>query len=459
MKNVYKNLYPIGIISYLLLIILSAIFYKERTIFTDTAYQLFYMLKNNSFVILNARFGVAATEIFPLMASRAGLPLNSIIFAYSVGFMVYYFVCFLICGLLKQYEFGLLLLFINILFITDTFYWIQTELPQGLALMMVFFALVNSGYSAKAKFIVYPLLMVLVVFLVFFHPLIIFPFYYIIAFSLLSNDQPAEKRKILYGAAIAYVLVLIVKMLVFTSPYDKHAIGNASNLYKLFPNYFLLHSNRVFLEDCFAKYYWIALMGIVITVVYIRSKQWLKLSLFICASVGYLLLVNISYPDRTTPLFYIENLYLPMSIFIGFPFLKDVVPTMNRKLAIATLALVAVTGCLRIYTANKPYVARLNMERHMIDTSQGKKILILQNSAIYNKFILTWATPYEFWLLSTIEYPSTASIVVMDYMPQADWAWDRKKEFIGYGCTIPYRELPAKYFHFKDTVSGYTLIR
>lgn len=137
----FKRLYYIGFAGYLVLFIFSVIFFKERTVFGDIAYHLFPILKDNTFLIPNFRFGAFLTQLYPLLTSRAGRPLSSVMMAYSVGFIFYHFIYYLICGLIcKRYDFGIIILLFNLLFLSHTFYWIQSELPQAINLFILLLA-------------------------------------------------------------------------------------------------------------------------------------------------------------------------------------------------------------------------------------------------------------------------------------------------------------------------------
>lgn len=72
--------------------------------------------------------------------------------SYSIGFMAYYLICYFICGsLLKQYDFALIILLLNLLFVTETFFYTPSELPQGIALLMVTFAFVRNKQPETIK--------------------------------------------------------------------------------------------------------------------------------------------------------------------------------------------------------------------------------------------------------------------------------------------------------------------
>lgn len=133
-----EQTFKIGSITYIILAILAVILYIERTAFLDISFHLFYILKDGNFAIQNNRFGAFMTQLFPLIGSKIGLPLDVIMKLYSVGFVLYYFSIFLIITkFLKVQKFGIVLLLFSTLMVADTFYWIQSELPQGIAFMIL----------------------------------------------------------------------------------------------------------------------------------------------------------------------------------------------------------------------------------------------------------------------------------------------------------------------------------
>ncbi|MDR3681616.1 MAG: hypothetical protein P4L41_16730 [Flavipsychrobacter sp.] len=458
MQNPYKRIYNLGFACYAVLALLAVIFYKERTIFTDVSFLLFNIIRTGSFVLDVTRLGAALTQVFPLLAVKASLSLNHVLLAYSLAFTIYYFTCYVICGLvLKRYDFALLILLLNILFVTDTFYWIISELPQGIVLMIVCFAYMKSSHMIKPHTRAYVLLSLGIVSVAFFHPLVIFPFYYTLVFLLLRNETPPT-RKALYGAGILFLPVMAIKSY-FLPPHDQQSIQEAGNLFKLFPHYLRLHSTKQFLHWSVTKYYWIPITAAANIIVLTGLRQWWKLLLFLLSGI-YILLVNATYPSPDITALYMENLYLPIAVFIGLPFVFDVLPVLQKKkLAVPIVLVIIITGCIRIYNGRIPYVTQLNWERKYLVANGNRKLAVFDNCVPKDTLIMTWATPYEFWLLSTTEQHKTASIIVIDNVKQYDWAFGDKHSFIGAGQVFHYAELSPKYFLFTDSTTGYTLIK
>ena len=65
----------------------------------------------------------------------------------------------------------------------------------------------------------------------------------------------------------------------------------------------------------------------------------------------------------------------------------------------------------------------------------------------------TWATPYEFWLLSTSQNNESASVIFTDSIaPYYYWLPENKMFFIKTNLRYPYEEFDNEYFKFNDTL-------
>src|SRR5688572_1150130 len=104
----HKRLYLLGFLGYAGALILSLAFYEERTAFGDIAFHLFEIIRKDGFAIQNHRFGAILTEVFPVVGLKLGLSLSAIMKLYSSGYVLFYLLCYGICGLaLKQYAWSL----------------------------------------------------------------------------------------------------------------------------------------------------------------------------------------------------------------------------------------------------------------------------------------------------------------------------------------------------------------
>ncbi len=453
--DIFKRSYFIGLAVYVVLLVLAVVYYLERIVFIDAACSVFYMAKDSNFAVQIYRFGDGFARIFPLLCIKAKLPLTLVSIAFSVGFVSVFLVCYLICGiLLKRYRFALVILLVNILFLSDAFYWPTAQSPQAIALTMVLFSLL---WGKKWKTLRLPLIVIsvlLIVTIVFFHPLMIVVMFYSICFFLLRNDIHLDRR-ILLAIGAVFVATFVFKLLFYSTGYDESAFRGLNNFITLFPSYFDTYATHRFLSNCLEKFYWIPIVFSIVLFQYISKKEYLKAGFFSGTVLGYILLVNTCYPGDYTPLFYIEAQYLPLGFFLGLPLVFDVLPNMNRNLALALMVLIMITGCLRIQSTHVSYTERLNWEREFLKKYGGRKMIVSSKKLDVSRLKLIWGTSYEFWLLSSIESGKFASILISDNTAERRWAKDVTKSLIVQWDMIPYDRLNSVYFKPVDTVSGY----
>jgi len=70
---------------------------------------------------------------------------------------------------------------------------------------------------------------------------------------------------------------------------------------------------------------------------------------------------------------------------------------------------------------------------------------------------MTWATPYEFWLISTIETGTTSSIITQEKADELTWTKKKKfsKKIVLRWASFDYQDLNSQYFVLRDTVDIY----
>ena len=318
-------------------------------------------------------------------------------------------------------------------------------------------AFISNKQPGTAKPATYIILFSTLITLAFFHALLIFALLYIVIFFLERKNVFASTR-FLYIIAFIFFFAVLLKAIAFRTDYERHSMSGLKNFITLFPNYINLYSNKQFLLNCLTKYYWIPIISVGIVIVYSIRRAWINMLLFLSFFFGYLLLVNISYPTTATPPFYIENLYLPLSLFLALPFVFDVLPILEKKhLALPITAAIIISGCARIYAAHTTYTTRLDLERSFLDKYDDRKVIVKAGKKDLDILQMLWGTPYEFLLLSEIERDKAASIIIDEYPQHLAWANDLKKELLVNWNIIPYNQINPKYFHFTDTTTGYSV--
>lgn len=427
--------------------------------FIDSSFMLFLILKNGTLAIQNFRFGAAFPQIIALISSKVGVSLKAILLLYSISFVVFSLGIYsAVKYLIKNEKIALSILLFNVLMISATFYWMHSEQIQGTAWLLLFFALqFNNPLKNKYPEINAALSYLLLFIVAFVHPIMIFQFSFIAIFLFISKieylGQPSKKE--LISSSLFFGIVFIIKLVFFKNYYDAGAISNVKNFIDLFPNYFTIQSNKNFLKYVISDYYLVIILLFVNSIIYFKNRNWRKLLLLDFFFIAYLLMVNVSYKNGADK-FYIESHYLSLSLFVIISFVFDVFPLIEMRKGILILLALIIIRLTHIYISHIPVTKRLNWERQYLAKTANlpqKKIVTGNEYVPIDTLLMTWSTPYEFWLLSTLEQNSTRSIVILENVDALDWALKENKTFITNWGNFKYENLPSKYFIMKDSTS------
>lgn len=443
--------------TYAALAILAAVFYLERMAFLDMAFQTFHILRTGELQIQSGRFGAAGTQVFAWLAQAVGLPLKGVLLSYSIGHVLYYFLLFLAIMLgFRQWKWGLALILCSVLMTTHTFYWLS-EMPQGLAFLVFIMAWLHWRASLyHLKIWEYPLLAAALVTAFYFHPMVLYAMLFCGAFFLLRKHPPAGWLGLHLLAIGIFLLTVYVKYNVLKLDwYDAMSLQRAQAFADLWPNWFDIQSNRDFLRWCWRDYYLIP-AGIFVNAVYYSWKRnWLKALLVSLYPAGFVLLVNVPFHGGDNQ-FYLENLYLPLALFVAVPLVFEVLPgLLTERGMFWAFAVVAALQVTHIYRTHTPWTERLRWEQAFLQkTAQlpHRKLLLTEQQAPMDKLILSWGSSYEFLLLSALQHPDSARCILIDESPERfDSLLARPRLFLGEFRNYRFDELPGRYFNPLDT--------
>lgn len=459
----------ISLMVYACLAVMAALFYKERVIFSDAACHYFIMLKTGNYFNPIQRFAVYIPQTFIYLPMKLGLQQSVIALSYSLGFVLFQLGIFLFLYV-RNLKFAQVWLLFNVLMVAHSFYWMASEMPIGVGVMLAMLAVWEQKWRAwlqvnKLLLLLYTLCMCFV--LQFFHPLIPLFFLLYASFALLSATDMQSRWAYLALPILFFAVAQARTLLIGISDYDAGSASNLSKLVSLFPNYWDLPSNRLFLQFCLRDYYLLPVLLLLMAAFYLYKQKYLKL-LWLCgAFFGYLLIVNVSYSHiQAYEQYYVENLYLPLSFVLILPVVSDLLPRLKFTHGLVALALVAGIRLAHIYHRHQPYTHRLQTLRNIIaDTRQDvqRKLVVPADAVDLQVFRVTWATPFEFWILSALEEVEQRQIVVEDNfirnLPQYEAQLHLTHAFLrNDGKAEAYKDFPATYFSFKDT-SAYRVYR
>ena len=316
----------------LVLLLFAWHFYLERAAYSDLSYHLFYYLKDSALFIQNKRFVAVATQLPTLLAIKAGWPMDAVLRLYSVVFILYYLTVLLVCAYwFRNEQVALVVALLYVLLASRTFYWAQSELPQALAALLLFYGGIARQAPLQRRFSTLALAAIVPVF-VFGHPLTIMPFLFIWVYDWLLNRRFQDWAY--YGLlGLALATYKLRAMLIVPGSYEATHMTFVPNLIQYFPHYLSLVSFTNFWLLCSQSFVALPALLLALTVFYARQRHglaWLRLLLVWVSVAGYAFVINVSYPEYGDDT-YLENLYLPLTLFVAIPFALELLPALENK--------------------------------------------------------------------------------------------------------------------------------
>jgi hypothetical protein len=440
------------------LLFLAGYFYLERMAHLDMAFQTFLILKSGLPEIQSGRFGALGTQVYPWLAQALGLPLKAVLVLYSLGHILWPFLLFGWCIRIGQWRWALVMTLVPVLMTTYTFYWLS-EMPQGLVFLLAVIAWLHAkGTLQSIRWWQWPLWIVAMITAFYFHPMVMYALAFVCLFFGLEPARTTQWR-LLHGTALGlFIAIALIKYKVLKLDwYDAMSIERAEAFGKLWPHWFDIQSNRDFLHWCLTDYYMIPLALILCAGYYTWKQAWIKLALVLVYPVCFVLMVNIPFSGGDNQ-FYLENLYLPLAVFASVPLVFEVLPGLFADKFYIPLALVLAIRLIHIGLAHEPWTERIDWEKRLLQQTARqphRKLILSEKQAPMDKLKLSWGSPYEFLILSSLQHPDSARCIIIDETPERfDSLAGKPQLFLGEFKNYPFKVLPHRYFNPIDT-SGY----
>jgi hypothetical protein len=174
--------------------------------------------------------------------------------------------------------------------------------------------------------------------------------------------------------------------------------------------------------------------------------------------LGYLFFINVSFNNGDHQ-FYLENLYLPLIIFVVVPFVFDVLFTgFFKKMPLVFVSCILIFAMIRINLHATQWTARLDWNKNFLtktDILPNRKLLIDENKTPKELMVMSWGSSFEFLLLSSLEKPENTRCLLIDENPsRLNWAKNTPNTLLTEWEVWDYQELPQRYFAPRDT-GGY----
>jgi hypothetical protein len=453
------SLSTLGHLTFLLLFVLSFLFWETRVLFSDVANMAFKIIIRSDFDIEHQRYIQYLTQFLPVLATKTQIELKWILILYSLNFIfISYLFYVYVLYRLKSPKFATILVLQNIGIVCFQFFWCPSEIVLGLQFLTIFWAIVYERKSFFELRLDDGIMLFLSLFMaISSHPLILLPVLFSIAFIFLSSVD--IDRKFLWSIIGTLFLFSLFRNLVF--PLDGYEQAqSAERIESIKHNWNISIGTPVMNSFLICLRNWYLLLPILLvsnTIGYILQKKWLKIGLLWVSVTGYIQLLHASTPNAGIGS--IESYYLGLVFILGLPFVLDVLPMLshhlNKKILFPILCLFLIWRINCIYDVKEAYIVRNKWMNDLVDkmSKQSGSKFLMDDTKVDNNLLIysKWTTAMETLMLSVIKYPDNPKTVFVTSNPhQFDAKAKELTTLIIDGWNfIPYDQLPKHYFPIK----------
>lgn len=438
----------LGLAAFGVLCFLSILFWKERMLFLDNAFQSFLLLKDGSIEVMVYRWPAALMRVLPWLALKSGFGLSFALILFSCSYAFFQLAIFvLLFKGLKSPFFALLHLLICTLPILDSFYWCSSEYVQGLSVLLIFFA-----YGIRKKFQFNLQSGIIIAFiglcLMFYHPLIILPFALMGIYFLFVKQSNWKMQ--LGRVMILFILIYVLKSFFFKNWYDD---GKQAEFFQHFDIYatqlLSIPAHKVWISDLMGRHILWTVLFLITIIGLVYKKEYRHLFFLVASTLFYLMIVHIADPYVKYP-FYSEVNYIALVLFSGLPFLTHLLnPLRNHRVMKLFLIGIVLTSLIRIGLRHSDFKARYTWIENQLTQSTHAKIYKLEKDVPMDILKMTWATPYESLLLSRLFNPELKTITIHRNIDLLDAYPNNKDLLLTAFKAIPLDTLPSEFNELK----------
>jgi len=140
----------------------------------------------------------------------------------------------------------------------------------------------------------------------------------------------------------------------------------------------------------------------------LTTKQLVKLGLVLLTSAVFYLLVTLTHTEAITSknLFYFESQWMVLSIVLATPFVMEVLPRLNAKIALALMVILFICQIPKLYQGYQKFSKRLDFIEMLNGNATHLSISkgYILEPVDQDRLLMTWGLPIETLLLSQIDH-------------------------------------------------------
>ena len=415
------------------LMVLSVLFYQERTLYADTACQLYDIICNGTITFTSERYSAAIPKIPALAVMYMGGGLKATLITYSLSMiLLFYGMALAAIYRYKNVAAGLACALVLVLGIRGGFYHTVNENHMAAVICCLFWAWLNAdrrtaGWQLWTDRITGP---ALVTFAFFAHPVSALVILFINGWYFLEKKSWKEA---LPWITIVTTILLGLGKFVFTSSesYEGHFLQQVGAVDQLSGAWSDLPVMHLFLFKFSATYIYPTLLWLLAAVLLMVRKRWLRAGYLLLTGFGFMMFMSMAFwePDSYTMLE--GRLVLPTVLgalpFVHEWFRKDKPLQVRWQwLGMLLAVFILVQGTRMISKGSRFYTQRLSYLQTITETVRAEghhRVWMDVDHLEGDRIGINWAVPFETLMLSALESPDSAVMLTIypgEFLPDPE---------------------------------------
>ena len=439
------------------MLVLSVYYFRPRTYVLDAAFQGFSIVAYQDWAIQVKRYGAVMVQALPLLLARLGLPLDTVMLAYSGSFTLYPIVLFGVLCWLKAYDFAKIMALYFLLLMAHTFFWVQSEQIQATALTILALGVYTSP-RLRPVWLRHALVALLILLVLYTYPLsvvaLLYGFTYVALHRRRGPGTPWWQSG--YGLLpVVLVLFVIKQFAIGTGGYDNSAMDLFKAVPNNLPDIFKLPTTSAFGRQLLTTYHLVlpVFLGVIVTL--FRSRQRWKAAAVTLGCLGWLAIILPTFSWAPVQ-FYIESYYLLLGYLLAFPLVLDVFSRLRPRWVEAALVGLVVYRVVMIVHVSGWFIDRYDYLEDMTQKTMAlpdQRYFIHEGDLWKDRLEQFWSLPFEVAMVSAAKDPARVRTIFAyggDAVPDHFYA-SQQSAFSTVWGPYPYDPLDKRYFPLSDT--------
>jgi hypothetical protein len=446
----------IGHVTFLLFLLITAVYFKERLLNCDAAYYTFHVINYEEFFVKHERYISYFTQWLPLLMIKLGASLKVVMMAYSVAFGLWFYGLFLMAAhWWKNPRGGLYIALALFLAMRYKHFAGHTEITFAIAvasLLVVWVTTDKSGIKWYNPWIdrLFKLLFILWLYII--HPIIIIPLAFVLGIDVIYHKRwkDWEHWIFLFLLGLAFVIRF---MTVAKDSYESgkiNILASASEVFSHPEDYYVFQIvNKYLIQEYIPA---LILLGGVLIWMSIK-KRFLTVLTLIIGTALITALVIVTYSYLQGDIYIMIDGYLGMLGMIwGFGFYLYLLYSKRHSWQPIVLSLLLLYSLGRIW--EKHYVLEYRLEgfSQTFDMYPDQPKLFAP-LALHDWDILwyPYEIPLETLMLSSLKGPEHSKTLFIDYDVLGTKGYlDSTDFFISFNNKMPIADLNPKFFRLSS---------